>query len=363
MQKNRLKRWMGGAFCLAVLVVIACQPAQADEPKPKIVVVGLENPSGVAIHAGTGDVFVASEVGVYRYKPAEKDREKKIHLEIINSLWNTTSDVYGKGPMYTIGPLGVAFMDNDQLVVGDGSRKDGDEFVRVYKIDAEDKQHEPIKEESAAFTLGPIKAGDQSAMGEGNFYGVAVGAGAIWATCNGDDTKGWIAKSVIADGKPGALTPAIATKVATNVDAPVPIVFSPDGKDLIVGQMGEVAAPPGDSLLCVYDPATGMLKKSYKTGLNDLAGLAYNPKNGKLYGTDFSWSDTSKGGLFELTIEGEEVKPKKILGLDKPTAIAFDKDGKLYVAVFGSLKDTDVKDPKDPKYMSPGTLQLIEAVP
>ena len=179
-------------------------------------------------------------------------------------------------------------------------------------------------------------------------------------TCNGDDTKGWVAKSVITDGKPGELVPAIATKVATKVDAPVPILFTPDGPDLVVGQMGEVAAPPGDSLLTIYDPASGELKKSYKTGLNDIAGLAYSPKTGKLYATDFSWSDTSKGGLFELVIEGEEVKPRQILPLDKPTAIAIDKDGKLYVAVFGSLKEGDVKDPKDKNYQSPGTLQLIE---
>jgi hypothetical protein len=263
--------------------------------------------------------------------------------------------------MYNIGPLGLAFMDNDHLIVGDGSKKDGEEVVRIYKIDAEDKPHDAIKEESAAYTLGPIKAGEQSAQGEGNFYAIAVGAGAIFVSSNGDDTKGWILKAPIADGKPGALAPAIATKVATNVDAPVPLVFTPDGKDLVVGQMGEVAAPPGDSLLTIYDPATGMLKKSLKTGLNDLAGLAYSPKTGKLYGTDFSWSDSSKGGLFELVIEGEEVKPKKIVSLDKPAAIAFDKDGKLYVTVFGSVKEGEPKDFKDPKYVSPGTLQVIDA--
>ena len=341
-------------YCLAIVAAFAAS-ANAQELTAKVLVVNLENPCGVAVHPGTGDVFVASMHGVYRYKPNEKDREKKIHLEFINSVW-ATPDIYGKGPMYNIGPLGLAFMDDNHLVVGDGSRKDGEEQVRIYKIDAEDKAHEPFKEDSAAFTLGPIKAGEQSAQGEGNFYGVAVGAGAIFVTSNGDDTKGWILKSAIADGKPGPLTPTIATKVATEVDAPVPIVFTPDGKELVVGQQGEVAAPPLDSLLTFYDPADGKLKRKLKANLNDLAGLAYSPKTGKLYGTDFSWSDTTKGGLFELVIEGEEVKPVKKLSLDKPTAIAFDKEGKLYITVFGSAKEGE-----DPKKQSPGTLQVIDA--
>lgn len=39
-------------------------------------------------------------------------------------------------------------------------------------------------------------------------------------------------------------------------------------------------------------------------------------------------------------IEGEEVKPKKILGLDRPTSLAFDKEGGLYITVFSLGKDT-----------------------
>ncbi len=43
----------------------------------------------------------------------------------------------GSGPKYDIGPLGLAFLDKDHLVVGDGSRKEGEDFVRVYKIPGE----------------------------------------------------------------------------------------------------------------------------------------------------------------------------------------------------------------------------------
>ena len=67
------------------------------------------------------------------------------------------------------------------------------------------------------------------------------------------------------------------------------------------------------------DPKTGKLKKSLKTGLSDLTGLAYSPKTGKLYATAFSWSAPDKGGLFRLDVNGDQVKAEKILSLDKPT--------------------------------------------
>ena len=314
---------------------------EAPAITPEVLVTNLENPSGLAIHSENGHVFIASRYGVYRYTPDTH----KAYLEVIGY----PEDIYGKGPKYTVGPLGLAFLDKEHLVVGDGSRPDGEELVRVYKVPGAPPET-PQQEAKAAYTLGPLPKGEKTAKGEGNFYGVAVGGGAIFITCNGDDTKGWIAKAPIADGKPGTLELSIATKEATEVDAPVPAIFSPDGTELVVGQMGEMNVA-GDSLLTTYDPKTGELKKSYKTGLSDIAGLAYSPKTGSLYATDFSWVDPSQGGLFRLVIEGDEVKAEKVLTLDKPAAIAFGKDGKLYLTTFGTgEKDSD---------KSPGTLQVI----
>ncbi|WP_299465149.1 hypothetical protein [uncultured Gimesia sp.] len=319
-----------------------------EEPKApavtvKTLVTNLENPSGIAIQAGTGHVFVASRYGVYRYDA----KGKTVDLEIAGY----PTDIYGKGPMYNIGPLGLAFLDKDHLVVGDGSRPDAEELVRIYKV-GDKPVAKWVKEDTAVQTLGPIKASDKSAKGEGNFYGVAVGGGDIFITCNGDDTKGWVAKSVVKDGKAGPLELTIATKEATSVDAPVAITFSPDGKELVIGQMGEMNVA-NDALLTFYDPKTGKLTKSLKTGLSDIAGLAYSPKTKKLYATDFSWVDTTKGGLFELKIDGDKVTAEKIVSLDKPAAIAFDAEGNLYLTAFG----TQGKDAEK----SPGSLAIINA--
>ncbi|MDA0832706.1 MAG: hypothetical protein O3A29_05445 [Planctomycetota bacterium] len=333
-------------ICLASLVLAAT--ADAEDLKYKVRVTNLENPSGVGVHAGTGDVFVASRYGVYRYNPAAK----KVHLEIAG--YPEPIDVYGKGPMYNIGPLGIGFMGAEHLVVGDGSRIDGEELVRIYKINPEySDDAEPIKEDAAEFTLGPIVAGEASAKGEGNFYGVASTDAAIYITCNGDDTKGWVAKFDIAEGKPGELTPFIATKVATEVDAPIAITMNPDGSQIVVGQGGEVNMA-GDSLLTMYNPADGTLTKKLATGLNDICGLAYSPKTGKLYAVDFAWVDPTQGGLFELVIDGETVTANKLLGLDKPTALAFDANGKLYLTIFGTQEEGSEKSPGQLIAIDPG---------
>jgi len=332
--------WAAAAFLCAISLTGF---ATAQELEPELLVTNLENPSGIAIQPETGHVFVASRYGVYRYTPQEHD----VSLEIVGF----PKDVYGKGPMYDVGPLGLAFLDKERLVVGDGSRPDGSELVRIYKVGTEPLD-KPQKEDDAVYTGGPIEAGEQTAKGEGNFYGVAIGADAIFITCNGDDTKGWVSKIELSDGEPGELKPAIATKVATEVDAPVAITFSPDGKDLIVGQMGEMNVP-GDSLYTVYDPNSGDLKQSLQTNLSDIAGMAYSP-SGKLYVTDFAWAQTADGGLFRIDVEGEELKTDKILSLDKPTALAFAEDGSLYVAVFGTAKEGDDAD------KSPGQLWVIK---
>ncbi|MAT15329.1 MAG: hypothetical protein CMJ46_08680 [Planctomyces sp.] len=305
--------------CLSLSLVCF---AYGEEPEHETLVIDLDNPCGVLVHPETGKVYTASKLGVHCYTPADH--------KAVFEVSEFPEDIYGKGPKYDIGPLGLGLLNNEHLVVGDGSRPDGEELVRVYKLDGKKKS-----EGDAVYTLGPITAGEKSAKGEGNFYGVAVNESAIFVTCNGDDTKGWVSKADIVDGKPQELVPFIATKEATGTDAPVAITFTPDGSELVIGQMGEMNVA-NDSLLTFYDPGTGELKRSLKTELSDIAGLAYSPQTGKLYAVDFSWVDSTKGGLFELAVDGETVNATKIMSLDKPTSLAFDKEGQLYLTQFGS---------------------------
>lgn len=320
-----LKNWKSLFVAKAALVALACS-ATAAEPTVKVVVDGLDNPSGVAVQPGTGHVFVASHAGVHRVDP----KSGKINAEVTG--YPEPTDIYGKGPKYPVGPLGLAFINKEWLVVGDGSRVDGEELVRIYKV-GETAAAKPQKEADAAQTLGPIGPCEESPKGEGNFYGVATNGKSIYVTCNGDDTKGWIAHAALTDGKAGKLTLKIATKPQTEVDAPGPIAFGANGK-LVVGQIGEVNVA-GDSLLTIYNEE-GKLETKVKLGINDICGLAAHPKSGKWFATDFSWIDATKGGLFALEPTSLESPAKKVIGLDKPTGCAFDADGTLYIATFGT---------------------------
>jgi len=327
---------------VAALTLEAAAQQGQDRNAPRVVQGNFDNPTGIAIHPKTGDLFVADRTGVTRLR---RDRDGQGQggrrgLQRTAEITGFPSDIYGKGPMYDIGPLGLAFLDDGHLIVADGSRKDVDELILVYDIE-ENPPSTPAQADSAEYTLGPLGPNEQN-QAEGNYYAVVVTGGAIFATANGDDTKGWIVKSEIKDGHPGELKRGIATKEAVNVDAPVALTVDKSG-NLVVGQMGEINVA-GDSLLSIYDPKTGKLLHNYETGLNDITGLAYSPTTGKLYATDFAWMKTTDGGLFELTIKGDKVETRKVASLDKPTAIAFDQRG-AYITVLGTKKEGSSEKP------------------
>ena len=344
-------------------------PAEAEV---KVILSNLYNPSGVAVQPETGRIFI-SDSGANRVVSFDPADQNPVRVDVKGD--SAAIDIYGKGPKYDIGPLGLVFLDQNTLVVGGGDKVDGQEVMRIFDLSTEEAAEEQAAEEpateepasdepavmpqtyeQAAHTLGPIAAGDTSAMGEGNFYGLAASKTAVYITSNGDDTKGWVLRIPLADGQPGALETFIATKVELeDVDAPVGIALNRDGH-IVVGQMGEVNVP-ADSLYTVYDPETGELKARAETGLNDIAGLAYSPTSGKLYAVDFSWVDPTQGGLFRLDINEDDstVTSVKICSLDKPSTLAFTPDGACYVTVFGTAEEG-----ADPK-KRPGKLVRIMA--
>ena len=159
---------------------------------------------------------------------------------------------------------------------------------------------------------------------------MAVLPDGVVATSNGDDTKGWLVKCKVEkkDGKLeiGPFERYIATKEATNVDAPVGITLSAKG-ELVVGQMGEINVPK-DGLLTFYNPKDGKMLMNLETGLYDITALAYGKKSpAQLYALDYAWMKGDEGGLFQLINKTEggktTVAAKKLAPLDKATAMAF----------------------------------------
>jgi DNA-binding beta-propeller fold protein YncE len=320
---------VGGGLWLAALIVWS--PMAMAEVKTETILSGLNNPCGVAIQPETKHVFV-SDSGAGKIIRIVDGKAEDV-------IVGSPKDIYGKGPMYDIGPLGLLFLDKNTLVVGDGGYKDGEEYVRVYTVPEAGKPALDFDKDTKE-KIGPLTM-EGDLKPEGNFYALAATPTAIYITSNGDDTKGWVAKIERNGTKFGKLTRGIATKEATEVDAPVGITINAEGQ-IVVGQMGEINKPK-DGLLTFYSAKTGTKLLNLETGLFDITGLAYAPKTGLLYATDFAWMETGEGGLFRLDQENkggkQSVKATKIAKLDKPTALAFADDGSVYVTIIGTAKE------------------------
>ena len=313
-------------FVMALFAMVAAS-ANA-EIKVETVADGLDNPCGIAIQPETGDVFVADS-GAKRIVRIANGKVQDVIVDF-------PLDVYGKGPMYNIGPLGLAFLSKDVLVVGGGGNVDDKELLRVYDISGAAKSAIKADKMVASFKL----EANEELKAEGNYYGVAASDDAIYVTCNGDDTKGWVARADRSDTKVSNFRRYIATKEATEVDAPVAVAISSRG-DVVIGQMGEITIPD-DGLLTFYNAKNGKMKRNFEAGLSDITGLVFSPKKkNRIYATDFAWHDTEQGGLFQLVLNtSDEKEPtvdaKKLASLDKPTALAFGADGTLYITVIGT---------------------------
>ncbi len=305
------------------MVLLATSPLVAEDPTIETVIDGLYNPCAVAIQPDTGVVFVPDS-GAGRVIRVVDGKAQDV-------IVGFAKDVYGKGPKFDIGPLGLVFLNKNTLVVGGGDYPDGEELLRVFTVPAAGSP--AIKASDATDSFNMPATGD--IKGEGNFYGLAAKKGAVFITCNGDDTKGWIAKATIKKGKVTDFKRFLPTKEETEVDAPIAAVISPKGL-LVIGQGGEVTVPE-DSLLTFYDTKTGKMLLNLETGLYDITGLAYSTDGKKLFATDFAWMKTSEGGLFQLisTDDKQTVEAKKLVSLDKPTALAVQGDT-IYITVFGT---------------------------
>lgn len=300
--------------------------------KATVILEGLNNPCGVAIQPETGVVFVADS-GNYQVVKVVDGKAEAV-------ITDFPKDVYGKGPKVNIGPLGLAFLDQNTLVVGGGGQPDGEELLRVYTL-PEDGKAIKADDLKNSFNL----PATEEIKGEGNFYALAVSPQGVYVTCNGDDTKGWVSKAAIEEGKLTGYERFLATKEAVEVDAPVGICMSPEGY-LVVGQMGEINVP-GDSLITFYDETSGEMLMNLETGLHDISAIAYSSRNPpQMYVLDYAWADSTQGGLFQI-LEDEEsdsgMTSKKIMSLDKPTAMAFNADGDLYITVIGEAADANSK--------------------
>ena len=160
------------------------------EPTVDTVAEGLNVPCGVAIQPETGHVFVADS--------AAGRVVRIVDGKVEDVIVDFPIDKYGKGPVYPIGPLGLTFIDQKVLAVGGGGYPDAKDKLRVYNVpDVGAAALNADEDDVSALEL----PATEKLAGEGNFYGVAFTGDALFVTCNGDDTKGWIARAGVKGAK------------------------------------------------------------------------------------------------------------------------------------------------------------------
>src|SRR6476659_7443536 len=141
------------SIAAAITALIALPAlALAQNAKVEEVIGGLSNPCGVAVQPGSGQVYLTDSAN------GRVCRVNNGKLEDV--ITGSPKDVYGKGPFYDIGPLGLVFSsDGKSLVVGDGGYKDGEECVRVYSVPESGKPALNY-ERDASQKLGPLAPAD-----------------------------------------------------------------------------------------------------------------------------------------------------------------------------------------------------------
>ncbi len=347
---------------LLFLLFIGAPVASGQDPGVEVVVDGLTHPSAIAIQPGTGHVFVSDSGAGRVVRVVDGELEPVITGFDVAALDNELP--------YDAGPLGLAFLNQETLVVGEGGMPVGEDLLRIFEVPKSGespittdvlKKPDPPKTNREARSLFPPVAPVPEPLslpsranqpGLGDYYGILATEEAVYASTSGDAGRGWIAR---ADRIRDGLTffqRFIGTQTETKSSNPMAITRSPEGY-LAIGLAGN-ADSTGDSKLAFYNEQ-GELLGSFPMGLNDVVGIAYGPKYGRLFAIDFDRQKPGGGGLYKIVATDDEVgcKPVKIMDLASPTAMRFDSRGDLYVSLLGDSNSTNDEGTGEPQGKKP----------
>lgn len=335
------------AFIATLVAGVATAADEADQPKVtvKTVYTGLDQPCGVAVQPSTGQVFVSeSRAGqVVRFLPTELDKPAP-------AVTGFPVDGAGSGPMHNAGPLGLAFLHQNLIVVGGSERKDGEDVIRVYELPADEAAAKgALNFKEAKRTLTRSWSGQTKSSSKVTYWGLAMSPTALWVTSQGDADNGWVLKSSIGGNLLEDLTPFVRTKEATQVEQPMGIAIRNSREFLVISQAGKFDQSH-DSVLAFFHMRGKGLLMALPVPLSDVVALAYSPQGNRLYAVDMALASPKQGGLYRLDsaiIDGRVgVKAVKLAGLDRPTALAFAPDNTLYVTATGA-GESDENQPEE----------------
>lgn len=333
--------------CLSAVILLLCVSASAQEIVPRVVSSNLKNPCGVAIRPVTGEVYIA-DTGRGRVVELQQDLIKDVVTGFPIEEFELDREI-------VLGPISLMFSNRNRLIVGTGGAPDGEDALMVFDLEKLGREPFEASEDNEAVLSLPA-TDDEPA--EGDFFAMTATRNKLFVCCHGSD-KGWIATADLAAGEVKEFSRYLPTTKKSGLPGPGGITISPEGH-LVVAQMGK-RDQAGDSTLCFYNDK-GKLLDRFETGLNDIVALAYGPKNGNLYALDFSWANPNKGGLYKLVAVDSKVGCEAILlaKLPRPTSMAFDQSGRLWVTVCGI---PDARSNRlDAEFVSTGKVMLFPVI-
>ncbi|MDZ4817554.1 MAG: hypothetical protein SGJ20_01125 [Planctomycetota bacterium] len=362
MNRNLVTAWILCGLVFSQLHIMQSAVAADDDAahakslgiESQVIISGLDHPFGLAVQPGSGirDVFVSNSGAgeILRIDP------KKLNSSRV-AVSGFTLAPFSKHYPIPVGPLGLGFVDQRTLLVGDAggvssesaskSKAANTSFskLRTFSIPADGKtlEADAAKHTSSVKFSGNLKPDAQV------IYSLAVSPGAVYLSTGWDDSAGTVLRASNSGSAVRDLKRLVATKEELGLPAPLGIAVSKRG-ELLVGQAGAIG-DKRDSRLAFYHGTTAQLLLNLETGLSDITGLAYNPDptSGRLYAIDAAWGRPSEGGLYRLDavlVDGKQkIKAIKLLSLEHPTAMAFANNGTLYVTTLGPLSQAVSSDP------------------
>jgi hypothetical protein len=328
--------------CVSVSAAQAAElvPPKAAEPRDdaslytaETIASGLACPTSLAVRGGAAAVapfqLYIAEAGAGRIVRVAAEKGAKAEPVITGFPLGGSDPYFGAN----LGPLGVAFITANRLLVGTGGLADGGDLLRVYNIEA----NAELAYDAADHSAGPLGVSNRSK--ERSFASVAASESACFVAVHAGDARGWVLKATVDANRVAGLEPFVAAADLGAAGRPSAVAVNPRANHhyVLVATGGEVDGSP-DSRLTMVSPTSGDAALALAPGLRDITAIAYSPNN-DLYVADFAADEAGAGGVYRLEaaqVDGREsCRAVRIASVERPTGLAFTPDGALFVTTFG----------------------------
>lgn len=322
--------WVIGLFLAGILGA-----AEPGVPNVTIetVYTGLDRPCGVAVQPSTGNVIVSESGAGHVVRFLQSDFGKP--QVAVKGFPLSSTD---KGILQNVGPLGLAFLHQNLIVVGASQRKEDGDTIRVYELPSDPKKG-PLNFKDAKKAFGRTSAGEGKESVPASLWGLAMTPAALWITSQGEGNQDAILKANVAGNMLDEPVPFLQSGELAQFSGPMGVAIRNSREYLVVGFVGKLDSSRDSVLAFIHSRSRGLMM-ALPTELHDLVALAYSPQSNRLYAVDLAWGSPKDGGLYRLDsaiIDGRAgMKAIKLASLDRPTALAFAPDNTLYITAVGT---------------------------